>query len=146
MRTPCLLAVATLLTACAGEPAPALPTLAAPASAAKQPAKPEPVITGPALSGRLLTPPAGSEVELALLLVDSRGRPLRALGSQTLQGNGQPLAFRLPLVQQTPASAERIELRARVSQSGRLILRLPPVVVDAARGAELGPLQLVRAP
>jgi uncharacterized lipoprotein YbaY len=47
------------------------------------------------LSGTLLAIPAGAEVELALLVIDERGRPQQLLASSTLTGTGQALPYHL---------------------------------------------------
>ena len=129
-RRPLFACLFLLLAACAGE-------------------APKPV-TPPAhlreLRGSLLTPPAGSDVELALLLVDERDRPQRLLASQTLAGTGNALPFRLRFDPQQFPGGARIELRARISQSGRLILRLPPQRVLQADSRDFGALPLVSAP
>lgn len=149
-RRPALACLFLLLAACASEspkpvtpPAPAKPALAStPVTPAEQPL--------PAhmreLRGSLLTPPAGSEVEMALLVVDERDRPQQLLGSLKLAGNGQALAFRLPFNPQYFPVGARVELRARISQSGRLILRLPPQRVLQADSRDFGALPLVSAP
>lgn len=149
-RRPLLVCLFLLLAACAGEPsrhvtppAPVKPTVALkPTAPVEQPL--------PAhlreLRGSLLTPPAGSEVELALLLVDERDRPQRLLASQALAGTGNALAFRLRFDPQQFPGGARLELRARISQSGRLILRLPPQRVLQADSRDFGALPLVSAP
>lgn len=149
-RRPLLACLSLLLAACAGEaPRPVTPPA---------PAKPEVAITPAApiaqplpahlreLRGSLLTPPAGSDVELALLVVDERDRPQRLLASQTLAGTGHTLPFRLRFDPQQFPGGARIELRARISQSGRLILRLPPQRVLQADSRDFGALPLVSAP
>lgn len=137
---------ALLLAACASEPTPA----PQPASAA--PAKPamaaEPVLPAHLreLRGSLATPPAGSLVEVALLVVDERDRPTQLLGNLELTGTGQALPFRLPFNPEAFPPAARVELRARVSQSGQLILHLPPQRILQAQSQNLGNLALVTAP
>ena len=98
------------------------------------------------LSGSLIGAPAGSDVELALLVVDERDRPQRLLASQALAGTGNALPFRLRFDPQQFPGGARIELRARISQSGRLILRLPPQRVLQADSRDFGALPLVSAP
>lgn len=98
------------------------------------------------LRGSLNTPPSGSEVEMALLVIDERDRPQRMLASLKLAGTGQNLAFHLPFDATHFPAGKRVELRARVSQAGRLILRLPPQAVRQAQSRDLGPLSLVSAP
>ena len=142
-----LICLSLLLSACASEPPqPEAPATPAPA---KTPAAPveQPL---PAhlreLRGSLLTPPAGSEVEIALLVVDERDRPRQLLGSLKLAGDGQALPFRLPFNPEYFPNSARVELRARISQSGRLILRLPPRLVTQADSRDFGNLPLVKAP
>ena len=142
---------ALLLTACASAPKqPVQPVTPAPAPVAA--AKPAAVIEAPLpshmreLRGSLRTPPAGSDVEMALLVIDERDRPQQLLGSLTLAGNGQLLPFRLPFNPAYFPNGARVELRARISQSGRLILRLPPQRILQAQSQSLGELPLVSAP
>lgn len=136
----CLLAL--LLGACASTPEPAPPQSAPPTTVAE----PELPAHLRELRGRLLTPPADSEVELALLVVDERNRPRQLLGSLQLRGNGQALPFRLAFNPETFPAQGRVELRARVSQAGRLILRLPPQHIPQAQNRTLGDLLLEGAP
>lgn len=139
-----------LLSACASETrqpaAPAAPAsppaVSLPATAIEQPLP----MHLRELRGRLLTPPAGSEVEIALLVVDERDRPQRLLGSLKLHADGQALPFRLTFDPSEFPHGVRVELRARISQSGRLILRLPPRLVTQADSRDLGNLSLVNAP
>lgn len=149
-RRPLSACLFLLLAACAGEPPkPVTPPAATKPEVAIKPAAPiaQPL---PAhlreLRGSLLTPPAGSDVELALLVVDERDRPQRLLASQALAGTGNALPFRLRLDPQQFPGGARIELRARISQSGRLILRLPPQRVLQADSRDFGALPLVSAP
>lgn len=147
---PALVCLTLLLAACASEPpkpiAPVAP--ARPAPEAKPIAQVEQALPAHMreLRGSLLTPPAGSEVEVALLVVDERDRPQQLLGSLRLAGNGQALPFRLPFNPQYFPAGARVELRARISQSGRLILRLPPQRVLQADSRDFGALSLVSAP
>ena len=90
--------------------------------------------------------PADAEAEIALLQVDSKGRPLMSYASQRLLGQGGALPFALSFDPQSLPADGRFELRARVSQSGRLILRLPPQALNPTQSRDFGPLQLVRAP
>ncbi|MDH4568496.1 hypothetical protein E8E95_17580 [Pseudomonas sp. BN414] len=141
MRPLIPLLLTALLAACASEePAPELPT----------PAPQVKVETTPAhmreLSGVLNAPPSGSEVELALMSIDSRDRPQRLLGSLLLNGNGGPLPFRLLFNPESFPRGERVELRGRASQSGQLILKLQPRLILQPENQVLGPLQMVPAP
>ncbi|MGA4322342.1 YbaY family lipoprotein [Ectopseudomonas hydrolytica] len=141
------LAVAALLSACASEPtatAPAAAPAPAPASAPTVPAAE--VAPGPSLRGELLGVAAGADVDLALLAIDLRGRPSALLAQVQLRGDGAPLPFRLPLAANKQIQGQRIELRGRVSLSGRLVQRLPPRTIAELKDQDLGSLQLVPAP
>lgn len=150
LQRPALACLILLLAACASEP----PKPVAPVA----PPRPAPVVKPVApveqalpahmreLRGSLLTPPAGSEVEMALLVVDERDRPQQLLGSLKLAGDGQALVFRLPFNPEYFPVGARVELRARISHSGRLILRLPPQRVTQAVSRDFGALSLVSAP
>lgn len=98
------------------------------------------------LTGSLSLPPNGSEVEMALLVVDERDRPQQLLASLKLAGTGQDLAFHLPFNPEYFPAGARVELRARVSLSGRLIQHLPAQRIQQAQTQNLGPLRLVSAP
>lgn len=141
-----VLSFAALLAACSSdEPKPVL----APKSpvAAKQPAAPAPL---PAyqreISGTLLGIPSGAEVELALLVIDERGRPQRLLASSNLNANGQDLPFQLRFNPEVFPAGARVELRGRASQSGQLILHLPPLAVASPQTQATGPLRFEKAP
>jgi uncharacterized lipoprotein YbaY len=137
-----LLSLIALLAACASDsPPPAPPT--APQATAQ--AAPLPAYQRE-LSGSLLNVPNAADVELALLAVDSRGRPQALLGNIQLRGNGAPLAFRLPFNPQTFNKHSRIELHGRANQAGRLILRLPAQPISHGDTQALGELRLVPAP
>ncbi len=98
------------------------------------------------ISGSLTNVPAGAEVEMALLVIDDRSRPQQLLASSVLTGNGQPLAFRLRYNPEAFPAGARVELRGRASQSGQLILHLPPVRITQPITQTTGPLQLDKAP
>lgn len=141
-----VLSFAALLAACSSdEPKPVLAPKAP--VAAKQPVAPGPL---PAyqreISGTLLGIPSGAEVELALLVIDERGRPQRLLASSNLDANGQDLPFRLRFNPEVFPAGARVELRGRASQSGQLILHLPPVAVNSPQTQATGPLRLEKAP
>ncbi|PZP24869.1 YbaY family lipoprotein [Pseudomonas kuykendallii] len=145
LRPLCLLFLAALLAACASAPDSSAPP------AQKAPAKP--VVTELSLPdymrelvGTLNTPPAGSEVELALLVIDERDRPQQLLGSLKLAGTGGALPFRLPFNPAAFPADARVELRARVVESGVLTLRLPPKRITRAETQTLGALGLEVAP
>ncbi|MGQ7956180.1 YbaY family lipoprotein [Pseudomonas sp. SP16.1] len=139
------LALCGLLTACGSAPVAPPPAPASPAAApAAEPAAP--ASHQPSLRGELLGVAAGAEVELALLVVDARGRPGQLLSSLQLRGDGSPLRFALPFAPEAFPLDRRVELRGRVSQSGRLVQRLPAQTIAAPQNRDLGPLRLVPAP
>ncbi|MCP8464117.1 YbaY family lipoprotein [Pseudomonas sp. ZM23] len=90
--------------------------------------------------------PVGSEVELALLVIDERDRPQQLLSSEKLLATGQPLPFRLMFNPQSFPGNARVELHGRVSQSGQLAWRLRPVRITQPETRALGELRLERAP
>ena len=98
------------------------------------------------LSGTLLNVPAGAEVELALLVIDDRGRPQNLLASSTLSSNGLDLPYQLRFNPEAFPAGGRVELRGRASQSGQLILHLPPVRIFQAQTQATGPLRFEKAP
>ncbi|MDU8557272.1 hypothetical protein RYB05_01340 [Pseudomonas syringae pv. actinidiae] len=98
------------------------------------------------LSGQLLGVPAGAEVELAMLVIDDRGRPQKLLTSTLLKGNGQSLPFQLRFNPEAFPVGGRVELRGRASKSGQLILHLPSMRIEQATTQALGQLQFVKAP
>lgn len=147
MRLATLSLIGCLLSGCSSTPAE--PPAKLPVSP-QQPAPVRALIEQPVerfqLSGALLTPPAGSVVELALLLVDPKGRPKGLLGSTTLTGTGQSLPFTLGFSRdQLPADLSA-QLRVRVSLSGQLTQRLPGKPIATLHSQNLGALQLVSAP
>ena len=79
-------------------------------------------------------------------MIDERGRPQRLLASDTLDGTGQALPFQLRFNPDVFPNGARVELRARASQSGQLILHLKPLSVTRAETQALGALQLEKAP
>ena len=133
-----VLGFAALLTACSSEAPKPVPPQPPATPVAKHVHVPTPL---PAyqreLSGSFSNIPRGAEVEIALLVVDERGRPQRLLASDTFQLRFNPEVF--------PAGG-RVELRARASQSGQLILHLKPLAVTRAETQATGPLQLEKAP
>lgn len=144
---PLLFCSLLLLGACSSEaPQPPNPAPTTP----PQPADPKP--EQPAnpylhqLSGSLHTPPAGSDVEIALLVIDERDRPQRLLASLHLKGTGQTLPFELPFNPEAFPQGARVELRARVSLSGRLIQHIGAQRIQQSGNQTLGNLQLVSAP
>lgn len=144
MRLAPLILFGCLLSGCSSEPVTPLPGPAAMAPVPEVSALP--AIARFQLSGSLLTPPEGSVVELALLLVDSQNRPKDLLASSTLAGTGQPLPFTLGYSRDTLPADLRPQLRARVSLSGQLVQRLPGKPLSALQSSDLGALQLVKAP
>ncbi|MES2817941.1 MAG: YbaY family lipoprotein [Pseudomonadota bacterium] len=147
LRPFALLTALGLLSACAGEPAiptaPAVSPVEAPPVAAPVAPLPEHLRE---LRGLLLGVPADTTVELALLLVDGKDHPGRLLTSATLQGDGAPLAFRLNFNPEVFPQNGQVELRGRVTQSGVLILRLPPIAIHTPTSQDLGERRLERAP
>ncbi|WP_447745360.1 YbaY family lipoprotein [Pseudomonas nicosulfuronedens] len=144
------LSLTVLLAACASEkPA----SVDQPVAVAKKTtsASDEPVPANlRALTGQLSSSqgflPAGSEVELALLVIDQRDRPQQLLASEKFVGTGQALPFRLVFNPQSFPAGARVELHGRVSQSGQLAWRLPPVRISQPETRALGELRLERAP
>jgi len=148
MRPLPLILLASLMLGCSSQPADDQANSAPANTSARQPVKVAPAAE-PNLNqvtGTLLTPAAGSVVELAILLVDAKGQPRSMLESHTLSGTGQALPFTLSFAKPLQAPDLRLQLRARVSVSGRLVQRLPGQLIDPALNADLGVLQLVAAP
>jgi uncharacterized lipoprotein YbaY len=98
------------------------------------------------LTGRLMNIPLAADVELALLAIDSRGKPYATLGTTQLRGHGEPMDYRLIFASQALTQHPRIELHGRALQAGKLILRLPPQAIAPADNQALGALHLVPAP
>ncbi|NNJ19211.1 hypothetical protein CSV86_031010 [Pseudomonas putida CSV86] len=146
-RALAVLGFATLLTACSSETPKPVPPQAPAKPVARHVHVPTPL---PAyqreLSGSFTNIPRGAEVEVALLVIDERGRPQRLLASDTYDGTGQALPFQLRFNPEVFPAGGRVELRARASQSGQLILHLKPVSVPHAETQAFGPLQLEKAP
>jgi uncharacterized lipoprotein YbaY len=88
--------------------------------------------------------PAGADVELALLVIDDRGRPQQLLASSSLTGTGQALPYQLRFNPEAFPAGARVELRGRASQSGQLIMHLPPVRITQAETQATGPLRFER--
>ncbi|MBA1245026.1 YbaY family lipoprotein [Pseudomonas japonica] len=151
VRSLALLCCLGLLAACAGEPPKPQPAPAPVAKAAAPDIRdPEPLGPLPAyqreLSGNLTAIPGGAEVELALLVVDERGRPQQLLANTTLAGTGRPLPFRLRFNPDAFPQDARVELRGRASQSGQLILHLTPRQIGGPTTQALGTLEMTKAP
>lgn len=143
-RVHCLLAL-TLLAACSSKaPAPVSPASRAPQPAAQLPANMR------ELSGMLTSTdgylPAGADVELALLLVNQRAQPQRALASLDLQANGGALPFSLRFAPEAFPADARIELHVRATQNGQLAWRLRPLPIAVGQSQALGELRLAPAP
>ncbi|MEX5352863.1 YbaY family lipoprotein [Pseudomonas juntendi] len=143
-----VLCLASLLAACGSDRPKPEQTAAVPsAKAVKKPKELGPL---PAyqreVSGTLLEVPAGAEVELALLVIDERGRPQRLLASSNLTGTGQALPYRLRFNPEAFPAGARVELRGRASRSGQLILHLPPLRIAQATNQATGPLRFEKAP
>jgi uncharacterized lipoprotein YbaY len=140
------LCVLALLSACSSTPqAPAPQPVSVAATAVTPSNSPLPADLRE-LNGQLLGVPAAAEVEVALLLVDQRDRPLQMLASTRLDGNGAALPFSLRFAPEALAPGMRAELRARVSQAGVLTQHLPPQQINPNASADLGQLRLVAAP
>ncbi|KAF0867094.1 YbaY family lipoprotein [Pseudomonas sp. LD120] len=150
LRPLVLLSLVSLLVACSND-APKPETSASPAQQTLETSR-VPADLGPLpayqreLSGTLGGIPSGAHVELALLVVDQRGRPQRLLASSNLTGTQQPLPFRLRFAAEAFPAGARVELRGRASQSGQLILHLPAQRIDQPTTQSLGPLQFLKAP
>ena len=143
-----VLCAAALLAACGSDrPKPEQAPKPVPAKVAKkaQPLGPLPAYQRE-LSGTLMEIPAGADVELALLVIDERGRPQQLLASSTLTGTGQALPYQLRFNPEAFPAGARVELRGRASQSGQLILHLPPVRIAQAETQATGPLRFEKAP
>lgn len=151
LRPLVLLSLFGLLVACSSAPKPA-PPLPGPAPQQAQKKAQASASLGPLpvfqreLSGTLQGVPTGAEVELALLVIDERGRPQQLLANSNLIGNDQVLAFRLRFNPESFPVGARIELRGRASQSGQLILHLPAQRINQPTTQALGQLQFVKAP
>lgn len=137
------LALSGLLAACTSEPTTSVPPPTPAPAQTELSAEP---IQGPGLRGELLGVAAGADVDLALLGVDMRGRPRALLGQLHLRGDGEPLPFHLPLDTAQAPQDLRLELRGRVSHSGRLVQRLPARTIAELSDQDLGALHLVPAP
>jgi uncharacterized lipoprotein YbaY len=138
-----LLSLLTVLSACTRDtPEPPLPVSAPPIESAPTPLQAH----QRELTGRLMNIPLAAEVELALLAIDSRGKPYATLGTTQLRSLGEPMEYRLIFAAQAFAQHPRIELHGRALQAGKLILRLPPQPIAHADGPALGALHLVPAP
>ncbi|VVO20108.1 hypothetical protein [Pseudomonas fluorescens] len=151
LRPLVLLSLFSLLVACSSAPKPAPPVPGpAPEQAQKKARASADLGPLPAyqreLSGSLQGVPADAEVELALLVIDERGRPQQLLASSSLIGNNQVLAFRLRFNPESFPVGARVELRGRASQSGQLILHLPTQRISQPTTQALGQLQFVKAP
>ncbi|MBT2312056.1 hypothetical protein [Pseudomonas fluorescens] len=154
LRSLVLLGLFSLLMACSSDaPKPDAPAPAkAPAPKQAQEKARQAAELGPLpahqreLSGTLQGIPAGAEVELALLVIDDKGRPQQLLASSSLIGTNQVLPFRLRFNPEAFPVGARVELRGRASQSGQLILQLPEQRISQPTTQALGSLQFVKAP
>lgn len=148
MRPLTLMLFSSLLAGCSSPPAVDIPAPASTETSISQAPSVARVVDHNLrqLSGTLLTPPADSLVELAVLLVDSRGQPRQLLDSLSLNGTGQALPFTLNISMSPVPAALRLQLRARVSVSGQLVQRLPGRFIQPELDGQLGALALVPAP
>lgn len=147
-RALAVLCLGVLLTACSSEgPKPQEPAAAPAPKAAQKLASMGPL---PAhqreLSGTLVEIPVGADVELALLVIDDKGRPQRLLASSNITGTGQALPYHLRFNPEAFPAGARVELRGRASRSGQLILHLPSLRISQAQTQATGPLHFVKAP
>ncbi|MDD2057145.1 hypothetical protein N5D52_17535 [Pseudomonas sp. GD03860] len=140
-----VLSCAALLVACSSDKSQPAPAPKAPVASKTKELGPLPAYQRE-LSGTLLNIPAGAEVELALLVIDDRGRPQRLLANSTLNGNGLDLPYQLRFNPEAFPAGARVELRGRASKSGQLILHLPPVRISQAQSQATGPLRFEKAP
>lgn len=145
-RLLCLLALALLAACSSKQPAPQPPAASAPAKAAATPLPANQRELSGVLTSSRGALPDGAEVELALLLMDERDRPQRALASLVLVGNGGALPFSLRYDPSDFPSGGRIELHARVAQNGQLAWRLRPLTIAPGQSQALGELRLEPAP
>ncbi|WP_339491711.1 MULTISPECIES: hypothetical protein [unclassified Pseudomonas] len=152
LRSLVLLSLFSLLMACSSDaPKPAAPAPAPAPKQAQEKAR-QAVELGPLpayqreLSGILHGIPAGAEVELALLVIDDKGRPQKLLASSSLIGTNQALPFHVRFNPDAFPVGARVELRGRASQSGQLILHLPERRISQPTTQALGTLQFVKAP
>lgn len=148
LRALAMLCCAALLTACGSDrPKTEQPPAPAPANVVKkaQPLGPLPAYQRE-LSGTLTGIPDGAEVELALLVIDDRGRPQQLLASSSLPATGQALPYQLRFNPEAFPAGARVELRGRASRSGQLIMHLPPLRITQAQTQATGPLQFEKAP
>ncbi|NIF27826.1 hypothetical protein F3J44_15755 [Pantoea sp. Tr-811] len=148
LRALLVLCCAALLAACGSDrPKTEAAPAPAPATTAR---KAEPLGPLPAyqreLSGTLLDIPPGTDVELALLVIDERNRPQQLLASSTLYGTGQALPYQLRFNPEAFPAGARVELRGRVSRSGELIMHLPPVRIAQPQSQATGPLRFEAVP
>ena len=144
-----VLCCAALLAACGSDkPKP----VQAPATPPAKVAQKLPEALGPLpsyqreLSGSLMDIPRGAEVELALLVIDEKGRPQRLLANSTLTGTGQPIPYQLRFNPEAFPANARVELRGRASQSGQLILHMASLRITQAQTQATGPLRFEKAP
>lgn len=150
LRPLALLTLAALLAGCTSKPQSPPPQEPAPPPKMQQSVRAKEPGALPSylreLTGRLHGAPANSEVELALLLVDDNERPRDLVAVAQLDGTGQPLPFNLRFAPRGDEPDVHLELRGRVSQSGRLIMRLPAQRIPTMDNQALGDLRLVPAP
>ena len=152
LRPLVLLSLFSLLVACSSDAPKPQPPTPGPAPQAAQKKAQESANLGPLpayqreVSGTLQSVPAGAEVELALLVIDSKDRPQQLLASSSLIGTNQILPFHLRFNPDSFPAGQRVELRGRASQSGQLILHLPSQVITQPTTQTVGQLQFVKAP
>lgn len=78
------------------------------------------------LVGVVLNVPNNSHLELALFALDENNKPKQLLATEHYTVKGNALAFQINCYLTQELSANAIELRGRVSQSGKLLGYLTP--------------------
>lgn len=78
------------------------------------------------LEGIILNTPDKANVELALLALDEQNRPKELLAVERYKGNGNTLSFHLNFDINKARQFKAVELRGRVSQTGKLLGYLSP--------------------
>lgn len=148
--------LAGLLAACSSTPpqptpaTPPIPPVATPLKTSSQ--LQDPPDQGPLpvyqreLSGVLIGAPAGTQIDMALLAIDERARPQQSLGIVRLNANGAPLPFHLRFNPDAFPRGMRVELRARVIQSGQLSMHLPAQTISQPTTQNLGNLNFQAVP
>ena len=103
------------------------------------------VVLGSGPAGRRAAVQA-AKLGKSVLVIDERDRPQRLLASSNLTGTGQALPYQLRFNPEAFPPGARVELRGRASNSGQLIMHLPPVRITQAQTQATGPLRFEKAP